>query len=332
MNEDPRTASELAATYESQIKGKVVLTTGVSPGGLGAAFVLGIARSQPALLILAGRNLAKVRQTADAISTTGVKVRILELDLISLASVRTSAEKVNSWDDVPQIDVLVNNAGVMAVDWAQSVEGYDSQLVINHLGPFLFTNLIMDKLLKSPAPRIVNVTSGGHRLSPFRFEDYNFRDGEYYHKWLSYGQSKTANMLMAISLAEKLGRKHNLAAFSVHPGVVPSNLSSHLKLFGEDDSDMILMRDIDRVMGNGVGWTGFGDVLPSTPEVGANVYVYGAFDPDVTFFEAHNGTFLLSCRLADPDKDTVRPWATSSVEAERLWKLSEKLVGQIFPY
>lgn len=113
MNEDPRTASELAATYESQIKGKIVLTTGVSPGGLGAAFVLGIAQSQPALLILAGRNLAKVQQTADAISATGVKVRILELDLISLASVRTSAEKVNSWDDVPQVDVLVNNAGVV---------------------------------------------------------------------------------------------------------------------------------------------------------------------------------------------------------------------------
>lgn len=84
MNEDPRTASELAATYESQIKGKIVLTTGVSPGGLGAAFVLGIAQSQPALLILAGRNLAKVQQTADAISATGVKVRILELDLRSM--------------------------------------------------------------------------------------------------------------------------------------------------------------------------------------------------------------------------------------------------------
>ncbi|KAI2468614.1 NAD(P)-binding protein [Annulohypoxylon bovei var. microspora] len=329
MNEDPRTASELAVTYESQIKGKIVLTTGVSPGGLGAAFVLGIARSQPALLILAGRNHAKIQQTADAVSATGVKIRILELDLISLASVRASAEKVNAWDDVPRIDVLVNNAGVMAVDWARSPEGYDSQLVVNHLGPFLFTNLIMGKMLKSPAPRIVNVTSGGHRLSPFRFDDYNFRDGEYYHKWLSYGQSKTANMLMTSSLAEKLGTKHKLSSFSVHPGVIPSNLSSHLKLFGDDDSDMISMRDIDRVMGNGIGWTGFDDVLPCSPEVGANVYVYGAFDPDVA---AHNGAFLLSCRLADPWKDTVRPWATSSVEAERLWKLSERLVGQEFMY
>lgn len=175
MNTDPRSASELAILYESQIKGKVVLTTGVSPGGIGAAFVAGIARAQPTLLILAGRNIAKVQQTADAVSATGVKVRMLELDLVSLAAVRSAADKVNSWDDVPHIDVLVNNAGVMAIDWEPSPEGYDSQLAANHLGPFLFTNLIMGKLLESPAPRVVNVTSDGHRLSPFRFDDYNFR-------------------------------------------------------------------------------------------------------------------------------------------------------------
>ncbi|KAI1142096.1 NAD(P)-binding protein [Hypoxylon sp. FL0543] len=328
-NTDQRTAGELADTYAPQIKGKIVLTTGVSPGGIGAAFVLGIARAQPELIILAGRNLTKIQQTADALSATGVRARTLEIDLASLSAVRAAAEVVNGWEDVPRIDVLVNSAAVMAIDWAPSPEGYDSQLVTNHLGPFLFTNLIMGKLLKSSAPRVVNVTSAGHRLSPFRFDDYNFRDGEYYHKWLSYGQSKTANMLMAISLAEKLGPKHKLSAFSVHPGLVTSNLAGHLKLFGDDDSDMILMRDLDRIMGNAVGWTGFGGIIPCTPEVGANVYVYAAFDPDVA---AHNGAYLLSCRLADPWTDTVRPWATSPVEAERLWKLSEKLVGQEFSY
>ncbi|KAI1412226.1 NAD(P)-binding protein [Hypoxylon sp. FL1857] len=311
MNSDPRTAGELADLYASQIKGKIILATGVSPGGIGAAFALGIERAQPELIILAGRSLSKVQQTADVVSATGVKTRVLQIDLASLSAVRAATEKVNGWDDVPHIDVLVNSAGVMAIDWAASPEGYDSQLVSNHLGPFLFTNLIMGKLLKSPAPRVVNVTSEGHRLSPFRFDDYNFRNGEYYHKWLSYGQSKTANMLMAISLAEKLGPKHQLSAFSVHPGLVVSNLAGHLKLFGDDDSDMILM------------------LLPCTAEVGANVYVYGAFDPEIT---AHNGAYLVPCRLADPWKDTVRPWATSSVEAERLWKLSEKLIGQKFSY
>ncbi|KAI1377505.1 NAD(P)-binding protein [Hypoxylon crocopeplum] len=329
MNTDPRSASDLAVVYDSQIKGKIVLTTGVSPGGIGAAFVAGIARAQPALLILAGRNPTKVQQTADVVSATSVKVRTLELDLASLSAVRAAAEKVNGWDDVPRIDVIVNNAGVMAIGWVPTPEGYDSQLVANHLGPFLFTNLLMGKILKSSAPRVVIVTSDGHRLSPFRFDDYNFRDGKFYNKWLSYGQSKTANMLMAISLAEKLGTKYNLSAFSVQPGLVATNLGGHLKLFGEDDSDMKLMRDIDRLMGNAIGWAGFDGIVACTPEVGANTHMYAAFDPGVA---AHNGVYLISCRVADPRIDTVRPWATSPVEAERLWKLSEKLVGQKFSY
>ncbi|KAK2039673.1 NAD(P)-binding protein, partial [Colletotrichum somersetense] len=239
MNTDKRTVSELAALYANQIKGKVILTTGVSPGGVGAGFVTGIAKAQPALLVLAGRNRAKVEQTAQAISseTPGVEVRILDLDLASLDGVRKAAATVNGWDDVPRIDVLVNNAAVMAIDWTATPEGLDSQLVTNYLGPFLFTNLIMPKILKSPAPRVVNVTSDGHRLGPVRFDDYNFQDGDNYNKWQSYGQSKTAVMLNAISLAEKLGSSHNLLAFSVHPGLVVSNLGSHLKLFGESTED-----------------------------------------------------------------------------------------------
>lgn len=91
----------------------------------------------------------------------------------------------------------------MAVDWAQSAEGYDSQLVVNHLGPFLFTNLIMGKLLKSPAPRIVNVTSGGHRLSPFRFEDYNFRVSFLFTFIPTYPIALTYAELVADNCAER---------------------------------------------------------------------------------------------------------------------------------
>ncbi|KAH9886587.1 retinol dehydrogenase 13 [Xylariomycetidae sp. FL2044] len=302
MNTDKRTVDDLAILYGEHIEGKVIITTGVSPG-----------------------------ETASAINERypNVQVRTLELDLVSQASVRKAADVVNEWVDVPQVDVLVNNAGVMAIDWAASPEGLDSQLAMNHLGPFLFTNLIMGKLLKSKAPRVVNVTSDGHRLSPFRFDDYNFRDGQFYNKWLSYGQSKTANMLMAISLAEKLGAKHSLASFSVQPGLVVSNLGAHLKLFGESDEDLVSMLEIDRLMGNAIGWADFGTLAPSMPDVGANTHVYAAFDPEVT---AHNGAYLLSCRVADPMTDLIRPWANSRIEAEKLWKLSEKLVGQEFLY
>lgn len=111
-------------------------------------------------------------------------------------------------------------------------------------------------------------------------------------------------MLMAISLAEKLGSKHNLAAFSVHPGLVMTGLGNHLKLFGESDEDMNLMSrslqldwllvpcitnahycssgEVDRMMGNAIGWMGFDGITASSAEVGANTYVYAAFDPEVT--------------------------------------------------
>jgi NAD(P)-dependent dehydrogenase (short-subunit alcohol dehydrogenase family) len=171
-------AKGIAQSYASVIQGKVILTTGVSPLGLGAAFLKAIAASQPALLILAGRNIAKVKETASQLAaenpTISVQSRILQLDLSSLEAVRTAANTVNSWSDVPHIDVLVNNAGIMATDYALSPEGHESQLATNHLGPFLFTNLIMGKLQASAAPRVVMVSSDGHRLGPFRFDDYNF--------------------------------------------------------------------------------------------------------------------------------------------------------------
>ena len=171
------TADEVLKDLSHHIKGKIILTTGASPGGLGATFVETIAKAQPALLILAGRDTTKLQRTADVITTAEptVQVRLLELDLGSLAVVRKSAGDVKSWDDVPRIDVLVNSAAIMATEFALSPEGYETQLATNHLGHFLFTNLIMDKLLASQSPRIINVASDGHRLSPIRWGDYNFR-------------------------------------------------------------------------------------------------------------------------------------------------------------
>jgi hypothetical protein len=175
------TGSGLVNDFASEIKGKVVLTTGVSPGGLGAIFVEAVAKAQPALLILAARNPAKSEQTAAVVKAAnpGVQTRALELDLGSLAAVRKAAETVKSWADVPLIDVLVNNAGLMAVDYKLSPDGYESHFATNHLGHFLFTNLIMEKLTAAQSPRVVNVSSDGHRLSPIRFFDYNFSVSSY---------------------------------------------------------------------------------------------------------------------------------------------------------
>ncbi|KAJ5092111.1 hypothetical protein NUU61_006981 [Penicillium alfredii] len=318
------TAAELVPDFSPLIKDKVVLTTGVSPGSLGGTFVLSIAQAKPSCFILAGRNTEKLEQCAAEITaeTHGIDIRLLQLDLGSLQNVRNAAAQVNGWTEFPAIDVLVNNAGIMAVEYGVSVDGFESHLATNHLGPFLFTNLIMPKILMSKAPRVVMVASDAHRLSPIRFDDSNFDEGKTYNKWFAYGQSKTANMLMALSLATKLDVKHGLLAFSLHPGVVFTNIDRYV----DWSVDMEGLRSIDRLLGNREGWKDFN---PKSLEQGAATHVYAAFDPAL---KANNGAYLIESHVADPLSDTVKPWATSSLEAERLWKLSEELVGEKFLY
>lgn len=169
-------ATQLVNDYADIIKDKVVLATGISPGSLGGHFVQAIAKASPSCLILAARNPDKAQQTANEINAVQptVKTRILHLDLGLLKQVRRAADEINSWADLPVIDVLVNNAGIMAPEYKVTDDGFESQLATNHLGPFLFTNLIMKKVLASRSPRVVMVSSDGHRLNPFRFDDYNF--------------------------------------------------------------------------------------------------------------------------------------------------------------
>ncbi|KAK0726122.1 WW domain-containing oxidoreductase [Lasiosphaeris hirsuta] len=318
------TATELTAELASEIKGKVILTTGISPGGLGAVFVSTIAQASPKLLILAGRNPAKTQETADAIAKAhpAVQTRTLQLDLGSLARVRASAAEVKAWADVPAVDVLVNNAGIMGTKYALSPEGVEAQFATNHLGHFLFANLIMAKLLAAPAPRVVSITSDGHRLGAVRFHDYNFDGGKTYNPWTAYGQSKTANMLMALSLAEKLGSR-GLVAVSLHPGVIfGTSLANHMN----PEEDFAALTAADKSLGN---WEGWSELRVKTQDEGVATHVYGAFHPEL---KSHNGAYLQDAHVADPWTETVRPWGTSPVEAERLWKLSEKLVGEEFSY
>ncbi|KAG4295063.1 oxidoreductase [Fusarium proliferatum] len=321
------TTNDLVNEYADIIKGKTILTTGVTPNSLGATFILETASKSPSLLILAGRNASKLQEMSEAITKVNpsVKIRSLVVDLGSLASVQKAAEEVNSWNDVPSIDVVVNNAGVMAIPYTTSVDGYEMQFAICHLGHFLLTNLIMDKILASESPRVVNISSNGHSLGPIRFADPHFSDGELYDQWSAYGQSKTANMLFSVSLAQKLGSR-GLQSYSVHPGLILSTgLGTHLD-FASMDADLGTFIKSHRARGNSEGWT----AIPPVPvEVGAATHAFAAFDPNI---KASNGAYLLESRVADPFVDTVKAWARDAVEAEKLWRLSEELVGQKFGY
>lgn len=218
--------------------------------------------------------------------------------------------------------MLVNNAGVMATPYAVTKDGLESQFGINHIGHFLFTNLIVNKVLKGnggKGGRVVSVSSEGYRLSPVRFEDWGFDEGKTYDKWRAYGQSKTANMLFAISLAEKLGSK-GLVAASVHPGVIMgTNLAKWVA-----DEDFADLREHDRVDGNRSRWGGVG--FKTMPE-GTATHVFAAFDERIA---EHNGAYCCDSQVTPLEK--VRCWGRDKIDAERLWKLSEEIVGQKFEY
>ncbi|PGH27623.1 hypothetical protein AJ80_00636 [Polytolypa hystricis UAMH7299] len=313
------TGDEIATNCAAHVENKTILVTGVTPGSLGAGFVIRIAKYRPRLIILASRNVSKAEKTARDIVTAApeAKTRILELDLGSQDQIRKAALEVNAYQE--NIDVLVNSAGVMAVPYGVTKEGIESQFGTNHIGHFLFTNLIMPKLRASEyGGRVLIVASDGCRLGPVRFDDWNFDNGKTYDKWRAYGQAKSANMLFAVSLAQKLGKKGLLAA-SMHPGVISTNLGDHLS-----EEHFKELAQIDRDIGNRSTWDGF---TWKTMDQGVATYVFGAFDPSVL---EHNGSFLSDSQVVPPTQ--VWCWGRDPVDAERLWKLSEKLVGQQFEY
>jgi NAD(P)-dependent dehydrogenase (short-subunit alcohol dehydrogenase family) len=186
------TAEEASRVLADEIRGKtgqlnqfiylyshtyttLVLITGVSPGGLGAEAARAISLSEPGLLILAGRNMSKVQETEKAINATSphVSIRCLKLDLSSQKQIREASAEVNGYKE--PIDRLINNAAIMAAPYAVTEDGLEAQFGTNYVGHYLFTNLIMSKILEAgKGARIVNVSSIGHIIEGIRFDDYDF--------------------------------------------------------------------------------------------------------------------------------------------------------------
>ncbi|KAF1352767.1 NAD(P)-binding protein, partial [Lizonia empirigonia] len=274
----------------------------------------------PRPLPAAGRSVQKIQATIDKIASdpksSGVETRILELDLASQRSVRQAAETVRGWEDVQHIDVLVNSVGVMAGPYRTTQEGIELQFGSNHIGHFLFTNLLMPKILASPNPHIVNVASDGHRFGGVRFDDWNFQNGKTYEQWEAYGQSKTANILFSKALAEKLGAK-GLKTYSLHLGVA---FGTSLAPQGLTDEDLAALTAKDKE----IGWNHELDV--KTLDECSATHVVAAFDPRLDV--EYNGVYLEDGNLSDNLLST----ATNPADVEKLWKLSEKLVGQEFAY
>ncbi|KAL7941728.1 short-chain dehydrogenase [Trichoderma barbatum] len=304
------TAEEVATAFKDHIAGKTVLITGCSPNGLGAEAARVIALHNPALIVLAGRAISKCEETAKAIKlqSPDIRTRMLEIDLASLTSVRKAAAEVNSYDE--SIDILINNAAVMAIPTlTKTTDGLECQFGTNYIGHFLFTNLIMPKILAGGGARIVNVSSKGYLHSPVRLEDHNFEKG-LYHKWEAYGQSKTAIIMFSQALAEKLGPK-GVLSYSVDPGAIATtNLSKDVT---EADFGFLLNK--------------FPDTTLITLQQGAATYLAAAFDSSL---QNHNGALLT--KFHPTELEYGRSWFHGKDDTGKLWTLSEGIVGQTFEY
>ncbi|OTB03827.1 hypothetical protein M426DRAFT_169972 [Hypoxylon sp. CI-4A] len=322
-------ALEVAKAYSQQIEGKNVLITGVAPDGVGEGTALAFASQKPRILILASRTKEKLAAVASSIREQhpGVEVRTVALDLASQALIRKAAAEVVNM--VPKLDILVNNAGATYNSRRWTAEGIEMQFGANHVGPFLFTKLLFPLLnqaaAQSPAgaTRIINLSSHGHRLSTIRFHDYNIENKEVpeeekpfsplppafsrvqedgYMPTVAYAQSKTANILFTLYLQEHLQKK-GIMAYAVHPGGVNTNLGR------EHDPEMA-----DAIAKTSKFW--------KNGDQGASTTVVAALDPALNVC---GGLYLSDCQFF-PSADFTKDLNT----AERLWHLSEDLIGEKF--
>ncbi|KIY01159.1 uncharacterized protein Z520_02711 [Fonsecaea multimorphosa CBS 102226] len=345
-------ALDVARAFPERIRGKTILVTGVNRKGIGFTTAQAFASQSPAHLIIAGRNLSKLQECLDELKQQwpGVDYRLLIVDLSSQKAVRTAAKEVLSWNDVPSIDIVVNNAAVAAIPERTITEdGIELIFATNHIGHFLFTCLIMPKLIEAAksnmkgATRIVNVSSGAAECNGIRWHDINFNKKSTdlpeeerpndkilkmwgIHNWPemsyipleAYIQSKAANVLFGIGLTKRLYETHGILSAGVHPGVIATELSRHSS---EEQKDAIAARARK------------GEFKYKSLGAGAATSLVAAVDPQLGPGEIRDGkegwgAYLKDCQIS-PDG---HPRATSSEEADKLWKLSEDLVGETFSW
>ena len=253
------------------------------------------------------RGDAAARRVRATVSDATIDVRVL--DLASLASIRTFATELLAAHD--RIDVLINNAGVMACPAARTADGFELQIGTNHIGHFLLTQLLTPAL--GEGSRVVAVSSAGHRFSDVDLEDPNFETTEY-EPWVAYGRSKTANALFAVELDRRLADR-GAHAYSLHPGGIMTELGRHLT-----EASIATLTD-SMPAGQAMEW--------KTIPQGAATSVYAATAVELN---AHGGAYLEDCAVAprndEPDsRGGIRSYAIDPDRAAALWIRTEAWIG-----
>ena len=277
------------------MNGKVCLVTGATSGiGRVSAEVLA---GMGAQVVVGARNQMKAEDTVAEIraKTGNEQVEYLLADLSSQAEVRRMAEEMQA--RYPQLDVLLNNAGVVLIRREISVDGFEKTWGTNHLNYFLLTNLLLPMLKKSPAGRVVNVASSAHWRGKINFDDIQLTHG--YNIMKAYGQSKLANMLFTRELAQRLDGS-TVTANAVHPGLVGTSLGQYFwlaRMLGK----LFLRR-------------------AKSPEEGAETLIYLASSPEV---EGVSGKYFVDSQEASSSEQSQ-----DEELARRLWEVSEEMVKE----
>lgn len=290
--------------------GKVAVVTGGN-SGIGYAAALALA-AHGAHVVIAARNVEKGRAAAEMIrkAQAGDAVDVMELDLSDLSSVRRFAEEVHQ--QFPALHLLINNAGVMALPYQQTADGFELQFATNHLGHFALTGLLLPLVLAAPGARVVTVSSGLHMRGKIDFD--NLRGTAGYNRWAAYSQSKLANLLFAYELQRRLTAA-GAEAISVgcHPGYAATNLQAAGPRMRGSRIGALLA-----VLGN--------RLFAQSAAMGALPTLYAATAPEVNGCD-YLGPMGRSGMRGYPGKvrSSRRSYDTSS--ARRLWQVSEEATG-----
>jgi NAD(P)-dependent dehydrogenase (short-subunit alcohol dehydrogenase family) len=290
MSSSRWTASDLP-----NLAGRTVVVTGAS-SGLGAVTARELARAG-ARVVLAVRDVAKGERVAAEIPG---EREVRALDLADLASVRAF---VDGWRG--DLDILINNAGIMAVPQGRTADGFELQFGTNHLGHFALTNL----LLPHVTDRVVTVSSGAHRIGRMHLDDLNW-ERRRYDRWRVYGQTKLANLLFTLELQRRLAEAGSaVRAVAAHPGYASTHLQSHT---GSRINHVLMNVIGNRLLAQSDAMGALPTLYAATQDIPGNAFV----GPD-GFAEQRGYPTLVGRTKAAQDAD----------DARRLWELSEQLTG-----
>ena len=284
------------------LEGTTAVITGAN-SGLGLETARELARAGAAV-VMACRNRAKAASALAQVRLSAKdpdQITTAELDLADLASVREFAGAIQ------QVDLLINNAGVMAIPRRLSAQGYELQLATNHLGHFALTGLLLPKLLKSLHPRVTNVSSQAHRMGRMNFDD--LMGEKKYNPWSAYGQSKLANLLFTGELSRRAVNT-SLIVTAAHPGYASTNLQAVGPQMKGGSTTVI---DIaTKLLGQSAAMGALPTLYAATADIPTDSYVGPG-----GFMEQRGYPTLVGRTSAAKNQD----------DARRLWEISEKLTG-----